>query len=78
MTKQPVIRTGQRKPYAKATRIQIEQRIGAAAVLSFLGYSKRKIHRVFRDKYGVEWRQADRYMARARAQEGVSFPAFPA
>ena len=63
---QPVIRPGQRKPYIKATRKQIEQRIGAAAVLSHCGFSKSEIHRVFRGVFGVEWRQTDRYMARAR------------
>jgi hypothetical protein len=34
--------------------------------LRFCGLSKCEIHRVFREKYGVEWRQTDRYMARAR------------
>jgi hypothetical protein len=62
-----VIRKGQRKPYVKATRKQIEQRIEAAALLKFCGLSKCNIHRVFRERYGVEWRQTDRYMARARA-----------
>lgn len=72
-TKQPVIRNGQRKPYIKATRNEIEQRVGAAAALDFCGFSKRKVHRVFREKFGVEWRQTDRYMARARARARASF-----
>jgi len=70
--KQPVIRKGQRKPYAKATRQQIELRIETAAVLRDLGFSKREIHSVFRQRYGVEWRQADRYMTRARAEKACS------
>ena len=65
--KQPLVRKGQRKPYSKATRNQIELRLEAAALLRFCGLSKGEIHRVFRERYGVEWRQTDRYMARARA-----------
>jgi hypothetical protein len=65
---QPVIRPGQRKPYAKATRQQIEERTQAAALLLFLGLGKTAIHRLFREKFGVEWRQADRYVACARAR----------
>jgi hypothetical protein len=66
--KQPTIRPGQRKPYAKATRQQIEERTQAAALLLFLGLAKTEIHQLFRGKFGIEWRQADRYVARARAR----------
>jgi hypothetical protein len=38
--KQSMIRPGQRKPYRKATRKQIELRIESAALLLFLGLSK--------------------------------------
>lgn len=69
--KQPVIRTGQRKPYFKAKRGEIAQRIGAADILTFCGFSKHKIHLVFQKRYGVEWRQTDRYMARACARESM-------
>jgi hypothetical protein len=65
--KRPIIRQGQRKPYNKATRKQVEQRLEAAALLSSCGFAMCQIHRVFRERYGVEWRQTDRYMARARA-----------
>ena len=65
--KQPTIRPGQRKPYAKATRKQIELRTEAAALLIFCGFTKTQIHYIFRKRYGVEWRQTDRYMARACA-----------
>lgn len=66
--RQPTIRPSQRKPYAKATRQQIEERTQAAALLLFLSLGKSEIHRLFREKFGVEWRQADRYVARARAR----------
>lgn len=64
---QPRIRKRQRKPYVKATRKQVEQRMEAAALLRFCGLSQCEIHRVFRERYGIEWRQADRYMVMARA-----------
>ena len=65
---QPTIRPGQRKPYVKATRQQIEERIVAAGVLLFFGLSRTTIHRLFREKFGVEWRQTDRYLTRVRAR----------
>jgi hypothetical protein len=65
----PIVRKGQRKPYFKATRKQIDQRIEVASVLGWLGFTKTQIHHVFRERYGVEWRQTDRYMARARAKK---------
>jgi hypothetical protein len=71
--KQPIIRKGQRKPYVKATQKQIEQRVEAAALLSFCGFDKAQIHHIFRKRYGVEWRQTDRYMTRARAENTRSF-----
>ena len=67
---QPAIRKGQHKPYIKATRRQTEQRIGAAAALIFCRYSKHGIRRVFKKLFGVEWRQAERYMTRAIAEKG--------
>ena len=66
--KQPVVRPGQRQPYVKGTRRQIEERTQAAALLLFFGLGRTVIHRLFREKFGVEWRQTDRYMARARAR----------
>ena len=65
--KPPTIRPGQRVPYRKGTRNEIEQRIEAAAVLSFCGLSKSQIHEIFREKFVIEWRQCDRYLTRARA-----------
>jgi hypothetical protein len=75
--KLPTVRPGQKKAYTKATREQIEHRIESAALLLFLGLGKSEIHRVFREFYGTEWRQTDRYMALARAREGLKSPTFP-
>lgn len=74
---QPTIRPGQKKGYSKATRQQIEHRIESAALLLFLVLNKSEIHRVFREFYGIEWRQTDRYMALARARDGLKRPTFP-
>ena len=73
----PIIRPGQKKGYTKATRQQIEHRVESAALLLFLGLSKSEIHRVFREFYETEWRQCDRYMALARARDGLKRPTFP-
>jgi hypothetical protein len=75
--KQPITRPGQRMPFRKATRGQIEHRIESAALLIFLGLSKSEIHQVFREFYVIEWRQCDRYMALARARDGLKRPSFP-
>jgi len=61
--KQPVIRPGQRKPYAKGTRQQIDERIGYVARLLRAGNTKTKIHQAVREKFNVEWRQCDRYIS---------------
>jgi len=61
--KQPVIRPGQRKPYFKATRQQIDERIGYVARLLRAGKTKSKIHSAVREKFGIEWRQCDRATA---------------
>jgi hypothetical protein len=68
-SEKPTIRPGQFTPYKKATRKQIEERTRGAALLDFCGLSKSEIHDVFRGFYGVEWRQADRYMAKAREKD---------
>jgi hypothetical protein len=70
--KQPIIRRGQRKPYFKGTRRQVEDRVQAAALLVFCGLSKCEIHAVFRERFGVAWRQTDRYLARARTRDGLT------
>jgi len=58
----PIIRPGQRKPYVKATRQQIDERIGFVARLLRAGKTKSQIHRTVREKFSVEWRQTDRYI----------------
>ena len=70
-TKQPIIRPGQRKPYTKATRKEVLQRLKAAALLEYWGYEKSEILWFFQEVFGLEWRQAGRYFARARAREGA-------
>jgi len=59
----PIIRLGQRKPYVKATRQQIDERIGFVSRLLRVGKTKTQIHRAVREKFTVEWRQCDRYIA---------------
>ena len=76
-SKQPITRPGQRKPYRKATRQQIDRRIESAALLIFLGHNTSEIHQGFREFYGTEWRQTDRYMALARVRDGLKRPTFP-
>lgn len=69
-TKQPIIRNGQRKPYTKATRKEIQQRLKAATLLESIEWEKSDILWFFQEVFGVEWRQAARYLAHARACEG--------
>ena len=58
----PIIRPGQRKPYTKGTAGQQDTRRGIVARLLANGLTKTAIHRVVRQKFGVEWRQCDRYI----------------
>jgi hypothetical protein len=67
-TKRPVIRPGQSKPYIKATRREIEQRLKAAALFESLEWEKPDIEWFFQEVFGIEWRQTDRYVAHARAR----------
>ncbi len=61
-TKAPVIRPGQRRPYIKGTRTQIDQRRGFVARMLANGATKTEIHRAVRENFNVEWRQCDRYI----------------
>lgn len=70
-TKQPIIRNGQRKPYTKATRKEVRQRLKAAAVLEDSGWETSSIHWFFQEVFGVESRQIARYIAHARAREAA-------
>jgi hypothetical protein len=59
----PVIQPGQRKPYVKATRQQIDERIGFVSRMLRAGKTKTQIHRAVRETFHVEWRQCDRYIS---------------
>ena len=61
--KQPIIRPGQRKPYVKGTQAQIDERRGFVARLLVAGKTKTEIHSAVRQRFNVEWRQCDRYIA---------------
>ena len=63
ITRGPIIRPGQRKPYVKATRQQTDERRGFVARLLRAGATKTEIHRAVRQTFGVEWRQCDRYIS---------------
>jgi hypothetical protein len=70
-TKQPIIRPGQQKPYVKATRREVEQRIKAAAWFDLnIDYEPSLVHHFFQQVFDLEPRQIARYIARARAREG--------
>jgi predicted enzyme related to lactoylglutathione lyase len=68
--KGPTIRPGQRKPYSKATLKEVEQRVKAVAWFEAYVVDKSFILDFFQEVFGVEARQAERYLARARAREG--------
>jgi hypothetical protein len=66
--KRPIIRPGQQKPYVKATRKEIEQRLKAAALLESCEWEKSSIQWFFQEVFGIESRQTDRYIAASRAR----------
>jgi len=61
--KRQFIRPGQRHYYRKGTRAQIDQRRGFVARMLAAGGTKTQIHRAVREKFNVQWRQCDRYIA---------------
>jgi len=61
--KQPVIRPGQRRPYRKGTLAQLDERHGFVARMLDAGATKTEIHRAVRQRFNIEWRQCDRYIA---------------
>jgi hypothetical protein len=67
--KQPIILPGQRKPYVKATRREVQQRIKAAAILEDAGWERSSIDWFYEEVFGIESRQTARYLARARVRE---------
>jgi hypothetical protein len=79
-TKQPIIRPGQRTPYVKGTKQQIQERIEYLARLIARDNTKGGIHRAMKEKFGIGWRQCERYRAalhgsraRAHARESLTF-----
>jgi hypothetical protein len=62
-TKAPVVRCGQRHPYVKGTQAQIDQRRGFVARMLDAGATKTEIHSAVRQRFNIEWRQTDRYIA---------------
>ena len=57
------IRRGQYHFYRKGTQAQIDERIGYVSRLLRAGKTKTEIHRAVREKFNIQWRQADRYSA---------------
>jgi len=57
------VRSGQRHAYRKGTRQQIDERRGFVARMLADGASKTEIHRAVRERFNVQWRQCDRYIA---------------
>jgi hypothetical protein len=69
--KHPIIRRGQRKPYVKATRKEVQQRLKAVAALDDSGWETSSIRWFLQEVFGIGWRQADRYITHARAHEAA-------
>jgi hypothetical protein len=70
-TKSGIVRPGQRKPYAKATRREVQQRLKAVAVLEDSGWETSSIYWFFQEVFVVGPRQTARYRAHARAHEAA-------
>ena len=61
--KRRFIRPGQRHFYRKGSQSEIDQRRGFVARMLDAGETKTQIHRAVRDKFNIQWRQTDRYIA---------------
>jgi hypothetical protein len=72
VNKQPAIRPGQKTPYVKGTRKQIDERVEFVARMMAARAYKAEIHRAVREKFNIGWRQCDRYMARALFYDRVN------
>ena len=70
-SKSGIVRPGQRKPYVKATRREVLQRLKAVAVLDDSGWETSSIYWFFHEVFGIESRQIARYIAHARAREAA-------
>ena len=69
--KRSIIRPGQQKPYVKATRKEVEQRLRAVAVLEESGWETSSIYWFFQEVFGVGPRQTARYRAHTRVREAA-------
>src|ERR1035441_2542785 len=58
----PVVRPGQKKPYVKPTGKELRERYDIVAQL-LAHKTKGQIRDFCRERWNVEWRTADRYMA---------------
>jgi len=73
--KQPVIRPGQRVPYRKGIRREIDARRNCVAKLLADGVRKMEIHRLIKSQFNRQWRTVDRdirFVTRASGDAGVS------
>jgi hypothetical protein len=61
--KPPVVRRGQKRFYVKGSQAQIDQRRGFVARMLDTGATKTEIHSAVRQRFNIEWRQTDRYIA---------------
>jgi hypothetical protein len=69
--KRSIIRPGQQKPYVKATRREVQQRLRAAAWFDLnIDYEPSLVYHFFQQVFDLEPRQIARYIARARVREG--------
>ncbi len=66
-----IIRPGQSKPYVKATRKEVEQRLRAVAMLEDSGWETSSIYWFFQEVFGVGPRQTARYREHTRAHEAA-------
>ena len=72
-TKQPVIRPGQRVPYQKGNRREIDRRRECVARLLAGGVRKMEIHRLIKSQFNRQWRTVDRDIQFVtQAGDGVS------
>ncbi len=64
-----IIRPGQKTPYHRSTEDQIDQMLDTVQELVDRRFRKGKIHAYMLEKFGIQWRQTENYVARARARQ---------
>jgi hypothetical protein len=67
-SKPPILRpkSGHKRPCYKPNNDEVERRITAVELLLSRGARRTEIHQQMEKQFGVHWRTADRYLARAR------------